>query len=257
MKRMPAQQVITHADRHDTHWTQRVQIGGFEPFSTINWPGKRTATVFLRGCPWRCAYCHNPRLQMRGWESGQTWADIAARLESTSGDRRRVVFSGGEPLADRTLPEQVQWARERGFKVGLHTGGAYPERLAALLPMLDWIGFDLKTDCQHYDTLTGAKGSAAKATQSARLIVASGIDHEFRLTWHHEVLSEESALLAAHFARHLGARRFVMQEYRAEGVTPGQLAVRSLPPSSLLQAIDEVFPDFECRRENCGLSVED
>lgn len=242
-------------DRHLTPWTERVQLGGFVPLSSVDWPGKRVATLFLRGCPWRCAYCHNPHLQGRGCTAGPAWEAIVARLEKDRGALDGVVFSGGEPLADRTLPEQLRELRQRGFRLGLHTGGAYPQRLAPLLPWLDWVGFDLKTDYAYYDALTGAKGSAAKATQSARLIVHSGVDHEFRLTWHHQVVSADSALLAAHFASHLGARRFVMQVYREEGVTPGNLDAHSTPPPLLLERIREIFPDFELRGDNCGLSA--
>ena len=37
-------------------------IGGVVPFSTVDWPGKLAAVLFVAGCPWRCGYCHNPPL---------------------------------------------------------------------------------------------------------------------------------------------------------------------------------------------------
>lgn len=236
-------------------WTERILLGSFTPASDHDWPGRRVATVYLRGCPWRCAYCHNPQLQRRSTAPALSWSRIAARLEASRDTISGVIFSGGEPTTDRCLPEAITAVKDMGFQVGLHTSGAYPERLEKILPLLDWIGFDLKSDFDGYDTLTGTPGSAARATQSARLIIASGVAHEFRLTWHHELMTQESALLAAHFAQHLGAQRFVLQAYRADGVTNPDLAAESEPPAALIAQISTLFADFEVRGEICGLAA--
>lgn len=245
---------------HDHHfapapWQARLRIGAFNPHAEHDWPGRRTATLFLHGCPWRCAYCHNPELQSRNTMRLLPWASIASQLENLRAEIQGVVFSGGEPTADSALPEAIHAVREMGFPVGLHSSGAYPERLEKILPLLDWIGFDLKTDYENYAALTGAPGSAARATQSARLIIASGLEHEFRLTWHHQVLTAESALLAARFAAHLGARRFVLQAFRPEGVSAASLSPASLPPAELISALSELFADFELRSDICGLAA--
>ena len=39
-----------------------IQIGGLVSFTTIDYPGKLAAVLFLVGCPLRCAYCSNPHL---------------------------------------------------------------------------------------------------------------------------------------------------------------------------------------------------
>lgn len=241
-------------DSHPAPWQSRILIGNFTPFSEVDWPGKRVATVFLQGCPWRCGYCHNPILQTRDRQKKLNWDAIEAALRLDLNSLDGVVFSGGEPTVDRCLPDAIAAVKSLGLKVGMHTNGAYPDRLADILSLLDWVGFDLKTDYAGYDALTGARDSGARVTESARLILASGVDHEFRLTWHHELMTEKSALLAANFARHLGARRFVMQAFRDEGVGATSLAALSYPGPTLLAQMHELFADFELRSKICGLA---
>ena len=40
--------------------------------------------------------------------------------------------------------------------LGLHTGGAYSKRLKEVLPHVDWVGFDIKTNPEQYDELARA-----------------------------------------------------------------------------------------------------
>ena len=41
-------------------WTpDDLQIAGLVPMSSVDWPGKFAASLFLQGCPWACPYCHN------------------------------------------------------------------------------------------------------------------------------------------------------------------------------------------------------
>lgn len=247
--------VPIHPNPPDPHWTARILLGGFTPVADHDWPGRRVATIYLQGCPWRCVYCHNPQLQTRGAAPMLSWAHIVARLQASRAEIGGVVFSGGEPTADRALPEAVAAVKALGFAVGLHTSGAYPARLAAVLPLVDWVGFDLKTDYEGYEALTGTPGSAARATQSARQVVASGVAHEFRLTWHPALISEASARLAAHFAAHLGAQRFVLQLFREEGVAEAGLAQAGEPSPTLLAELGALFADFELRVEICGLAA--
>lgn len=240
----------------ETDWRQGILIGGFNPATRHDWPGRLAATIFLRGCPWRCAYCHNPQLQGRGREPGLAWAGIEAHLTDPACPVDSVVFSGGEACVDRHLPEAVAALKTMGLRVGLHTNGAYPARLAALLPLLDWVGFDLKTDYAHYDALTGVPGSGARASESARLVMASGIDHEFRLTWHPALMDDDDALLASAFARHLGVRHFALQGVQATG-HPDRLGTAAEPPAALLARLGVGFERFVVRQVPCGLAPTD
>ena len=120
--------------------TTEPAIGGLTPFSSVDWPGQLAAVVFIAGCPWRCGYCHNPQLQPR--QRTLDWPAILHWLDSRRGLLDGVVFSGGEPLSEPALADMARAVQARGFAVGLHSAGIYPQRLAQLLPWLDWLALD-------------------------------------------------------------------------------------------------------------------
>jgi len=109
------------------------KVAGLVKMSTTDWPGKLAAVVFLQGCPWRCVYCHNEAILDPRAPGTMEWSEVMAFLRKRRGLLDGVVFSGGEPLIDAALPDAVRAVREMGFAIGLHTGGAWPKRLAALL----------------------------------------------------------------------------------------------------------------------------
>lgn len=124
----------------------KVNFGGFVDLSTIDWPGRAVCTVFLRGCPLRCSYCHNTAIQagsdMR--EIDEVIAKIDAARPLISG----VIFSGGEPTLQREpLLALARAAKERGLAVGIQTNGYFPDTLDALIRegVLDRVALDFKS----------------------------------------------------------------------------------------------------------------
>jgi pyruvate formate lyase activating enzyme len=155
-------------------------VSGLVPFTTIDFPGRLAAVVFCQGCPWRCTYCHNPHLLPAGagtlsWPEILTW--LKTRRELLGG----VVFSGGEPLLQRGLAAALAEVRSLGFATGLHTAGIYPKRLAAVLPLLDWVGFDVKAPFNEYAPVVGCN-AGARARAALETLLASGLPHEVRST---------------------------------------------------------------------------
>ncbi len=220
-------------------------LGGFTPLSTTDWPGKLAAVVFLQGCPWRCGYCHNAGLQPRCASArAPQWPEVLATLKRRVGLLDGVVFSGGEPTLQRGLGEALDTVRAAGLQTGLHTAGIYPSRLAALLPALDWVGFDLKTDLDDtaaYDALAGASHSAAAVRRSLDTLLASGIDFEIRTTYHPALIPDDALLAMARTLRGLGVTQWVLQRWQANE-DPAQQALAPAwhwPPAPLLQALRE------------------
>ncbi|MBB1093755.1 anaerobic ribonucleoside-triphosphate reductase activating protein [Rhodopseudomonas palustris] len=160
-----------------------LRIGGFTPLTTTDYPGELAAVVFCHGCPWRCSYCHNSHLLSPiGHANLIRWDRILTFLDTRRGLLDGVVFSGGEPTVQQALPDALNTVRACGFKTGLHTSGAYPQRLQHLLPLLDWVGLDIKALPDDYPMITGVSNSGTKAWQSLSLLLKHGINLEVRTT---------------------------------------------------------------------------
>ncbi len=192
---------------------QTLVVGGVTPFTTIDFPGRLAAVVFCQGCPWRCAYCHNPHLLSRRQAATQRWPEVASWLDSRRGLLDSVVFSGGEPLLQRGLADAVGEVRALGFAVALHTAGAYPQRLQALLPQIDWVGFDVKAPFDGYRAITGSDGGET-ARQSLAILLASGKPNELRCTVDERVLGDDELCRMADQLADMGATRLVLQTRR-------------------------------------------
>jgi pyruvate formate lyase activating enzyme len=208
------------------------------------------AVVFCQGCPWRCRYCHNPHLQPPRAAAELAWSGVRAFLERRRGLLDAVVFSGGEPTAQEALEDAAREVRAMGFRVGLHTAGIYPRRLARVLPHVDWVGFDVKTAFDRYAGVTLAEGSGAPALQSLREVLKSGVAHEVRTTVHADLIAPAALAGLASMLASLGVRRYVLQQFRSDGCTDAALN-RSprgdCPGPEFAGRMGELFESFELR----------
>jgi pyruvate formate lyase activating enzyme len=187
-------------------------VGGVTPLTTIDYPGELAAVIFLQGCPWRCGYCQNKELLPRNHTSCIPWQEVIDLLKKRIGLLDAVVFSGGEPTLHKGLKHAMHQVKSMGFKIGLHTAGIYPHRLREVLPMVDWVGMDIKSARADYEDITGVKNSARRAWESARLLISSGVAHELRTTVHPNMLNIEQLGTLIDELADLGAENYVIQE---------------------------------------------
>lgn len=227
-----------------------LQVGGLTPLTTTDFPGLLAAVVFCQGCPWQCGYCHNPHLIPRGGEATQGWEEVMAFLKKRQGLLDAVVFSGGEPTLQAGLVPSCRAARELGFKIGLHTAGPYPARLAEVLPELDWVGMDIKAPFADYDRITGVPGSGERARESLMHLLDSGVEHEIRTTVHPALLDARQVAMLARELAALGVRRYILQEFRAQGCADSGLNMasgRDFPWAEVRDALQPLFQHFSIR----------
>jgi len=214
-------------------------IAGFEPFSTVDWPGKLVATVFAQGCPWRCRYCHNAQMQDMLPTGTVPWSTVFAHLASRAGRLDGIVFSGGEPTRQESLVPAMQQARSLGFQVGMHSAGAYPARLRGALDFVDWIGLDIKATPKGYQRITGRSVAGEKAWQSLEIAIAWGGDLEVRLTVDPTTHTRDDVFEVVSRVESMGGPTPVIQEARGDGTSEEyQLALGRLRLTDVLSADD-------------------
>jgi len=230
---------------------RELKVGGYVKFTSTDYPGELAAVVFVQGCPWRCGYCHNPHLQPRDGAPAIAWRGLLSFFATRAGLLDAVVFSGGEPTLDPALEAAMQGVKALGFKVGLHTAGIYPERLKQVLPLVDWVGLDIKTSFDAYDELTGASGSAQAAHAAARLVIESGVPYEFRTTVHPGLTTRQHIATLVQQVSDMGCETYALQDFRPVGCRAGEL----VRPSSdgaldgeLIGQVRSKFRKFTLRR---------
>lgn len=227
-----------------------LRAAGLVPLTTTDFPGRLAAAIFCQGCPWDCGYCQNPHLIPAMGEDRLDWAGIRTFLDRRRGLLDGVVFSGGEPTAQRGLATAMREVRARGFEVGLHTGGAYPEKLRRLLPLVDWVGLDVKAAFDDYEKVTGVPRSGERARQSLEYLLASGVSHEVRTTVHPLIFDDDGLLRLARDLARRGVRNYVLQRFRAEGCVNEAYRAHSgggMPSPALQCRIDSLFERFQVR----------
>lgn len=231
---------------------KHIIIGGVETFSTVDFPNLMAAVVFMQGCPWRCPFCHNKALQKIGAESNFIWEKFFDFLKSRKGILDAVVFSGGEPLVQDELQNQIAEVRNLGYKIGLHTGGYRPDALPKVLPLVDWIGFDIKAplNAEHYQKAIGGINHFAQAMESLQMVLDSGIKFECRTTCDPRILRVEDIYTIADELKAKGIKEYYLQKYRqVEGdKTPDSECDKFFEDEILLAYLHSSFETFDIRK---------
>lgn len=248
--RAPSPQVRPAA-RADASRRRALKVGGITPFTATDFPGRLAAVVFVQGCPWRCGYCHNPHLQPRTAESPLAWGDVHAFLERRAGLIDAVVFSGGEPTMDPGLEAAMRDVRGLGFQIGLHSGGTHPRRLRRILPLVDWVGLDIKASAARYESITGVSDSGTPAFESLHAVLDSGVNHEVRTTIHPHLHDETEISTLAQGLADAGVTHYALQVFRSTGCRDSDLSamrVADYPGAGVVAEIARLFPHFTLRK---------
>lgn len=191
-----------------------MKIGGLQKVSLIEYPGKIGAVIFTQGCNFRCPYCHNPELVDPGlYGNCLAEEDIFSFLEKRRGKLEAVTVTGGEPTLQDDLPVFLERIKGMGYLVKIDSNGSHPDMLEGLTrgKLVDYIAMDVKAPLEKYEKITAARIDHSKIKRSIDMIIALGIDYEFRTTVPRSMLEMEDVLAIGRLIKN--ARRYIIQKF--------------------------------------------
>lgn len=171
-----------------------LKIGGFEKFSTIDYPDKIACVIFLKGCNFSCGFCYNKELVIPEFfdhRKNILESEIYYFLDRRKGQLEAVVITGGEPtIYGEELIDFIKKIKEKGYLVKLDTNGSNPDVLEKIVSqgLVDYIAMDLKDDFDNYSEYTSVPIENIK--RSFEIIKNTNISHEFRITTHPDLTVE-------------------------------------------------------------------
>ena len=240
-----------------------MRIGGFVPFTLVDYPEHISAIVFCQGCCWHCPYCHNQELIDINYknENAPAWNEILSFLRNRKGLLDAVVFSGGEPLLQTYLKQAIKQVKELGFAAVLHTNGHNPAFLSDILPELKWVGMDVKAPFPDYHKAVFADLEKQKklktlnvgknVEESLDLLLKSSIEFECRTTLDPRVLSKDDLRQIARCLSEKGVKTYAIQKYRKTDDSPSQPSDNDInsffKDKELLSELNKLFPNFIVR----------
>jgi pyruvate formate lyase activating enzyme len=140
--------------------TDEGTIFSIEEFAVHDGPGIRT-TIFLKGCPLRCEWCHNPE----GISPEPQWMDkkgertmcgrrvtvdemaalILRNKEIYAMNNGGITFTGGEPLLQAGFVKALALRVRPAVHTAIETSGyAAADIFAGMLSSVDLVMFDVK-----------------------------------------------------------------------------------------------------------------
>jgi pyruvate formate lyase activating enzyme len=174
-------------------------------YSIHDGPGIRV-TFYLKGCPLRCIWCHNPEgisplpesiiqynkvgeKEFRNSVEVGSWFSVENILEILDKEKiffdksdGGVTFSGGEPMMQSDfLLEALKACKSGGFHTSVDTSGySTAENFRSIIPYTDLFLFDLKhLDEAHHIEFTGVSNTGI--LDNYRLLLGSGKDLMVRI----------------------------------------------------------------------------
>lgn len=196
-----------------------MQIAGIQKTTLVDYPGKVAATIFTRGCSFRCGFCHNPELVIpEQFNPLISEEEILTFLNNRIGKLEAVCITGGEPMIQPDIAEFICKIKEMGFLVKLDTNGSRPTGLELLILSgnIDYIAMDIKSSLEKYAITSDYRSREDRnlildIKKSISLIMDSNIDYEFRTTVCHPLHEVEDFEEIGKLIK--GAKRYYIQNF--------------------------------------------
>ncbi len=227
-----------------------MKIKGLQKLTLLDYPGRLAATVFLGGCNFRCPFCHNASLVVRGDDNEISEEELLAFLETRRGKLSGVCITGGEPTLNPSLPSFISKIRALGYSVKLDTNGTNPDMLEELVKggLVDYVAMDIKSSPERYGAVSGVPGLDISAVErSVEFLLLGEVEYEFRTTVVRELHTVEDIEAIGRWIQ--GAQAYFLQPFKDSGdiIENGFSSYSEAEISQLLAAVRAYIPNAQIR----------
>jgi len=229
-----------------------VRILGWSKTTLLDYPGRVASTLFLKGCNFRCPYCHNPELVLHEEVDGQAPVDldeVITYLATYSRMLEGVCLTGGEPLLQKGLPELCRQIRGLGLQVKLDTNGSLPGRLEPLLDasLLDYVAVDIKGPPNKIRDIARTAMPETELVAATEATVerlrTSAVPYELRTTLVPGLLDERDLVHLGEWLE--GSHRYFLQQFRpGKCLDPLFSDLPAYPPDYLREQVESLSRFF-------------
>jgi pyruvate formate lyase activating enzyme len=192
-----------------------MRIVGFTETSLLDWHGRIAAVVWIGGCDFSCPFCHNHQVADDDPDLQEVpWDEIARTLQRKRDWYDGVVLTGGEPLMHPEVFELCRRLNGIGQRVKIDTNGSFPYALKTLIEikLVHAVAMDVKAPLDaRYARAAGRPVELAPLRRTIRLLVESGIEHEFRCTLVPGLINPDDIAAIGEAVK--GAQAVALQEY--------------------------------------------
>jgi len=175
-----------------------MQIAGIQKLTLVDFPDHVAATVFARGCSFRCGFCHNPELVLPDqFNPLLSEKQIFDFLETRYGKLTGICITGGEPCMQKDIDKFISHMKALGFDVKLDTNGSFPDKLEQIIQDgdVDYIAMDIKGTLEKYPQISNYQLSITNQSPNSKSLNEHS-ENDVILSNHsspHVILSDHSS----------------------------------------------------------------
>lgn len=193
-----------------------MDIYGIEKMSLLDYDNKICATLFTRGCNFKCPFCHNSSLVTNFDNSLKPIShdELFSFLNKRKGILDAVTITGGEPTLNKDLIDFIKEIKELGYLIKLDTNGTNFEMVKYLLEnsLVDYVAIDIKNSFTNYfNTIGTDKIDLEEIKKTINFLINSHYDYEFRTTVVKELHKKEDFIEINEMIK--GAKKYRLQKF--------------------------------------------
>ena len=232
----------------------KINFAGIVDHSTLDYPGKSAAVLYLCGCPFRCPWCQNRELVLEEENCRLIEIDEIITQLNENFLLDAVCITGGEPLLQEETIELLSRIKsETKLLLKIDTNCYFPDMLEKAIPYLDFFTTDVKAPLdERYGRVVGLPDHweeiVSRVKKSLSILKGWNKKKEARTTVVPGLIdSREDIEGVAKIVNDTGFSLYTLQQFRAERTLDPEYGKIKSPSVELMhelgKAAKEHLPD--------------